>query len=323
MKSTLETKLGIFFALALVAIAVILEMVGGPEFFKPGKTISAGFDSVKELKTGDPVKMAGVKIGIVDDIQLASNKVFVTMKIDRDAAVKTDSIATIQFSGLMGQNYLSIGFGSPSAPIVNNNAEIITKEQPDLGTLMAKLESVTTGIDELTKSFSEGGLSELLGPLTDFMKENKTNLTTVIANIEKVTGQVAEGKGTVGKLINEDTLYTSSVDTITNFNATASEANQLLAQARSIVDQIKAGEGTIGKLTTDEMLYRETATAVTNLREILEKINHGSGSAGKLVNDENLYNNARMTLQKVDKATETLEDQGPLSVLGTAAGSLF
>jgi phospholipid/cholesterol/gamma-HCH transport system substrate-binding protein len=44
---------------------------------------------------------------------------------------------------------------------------------------------------------------------------------------------------------------------------------------------------------------------------------------GRLVNDESLFKNAKLTLQKLDKATESLEDQGPLSVLGMAVGTLF
>ncbi len=63
--------------------------------------------------------------------------------------------------------------------------------------------------------------------------------------------------------------------------------------------------------------------AMTNIREITEKINKGQGSVGKLVNDESLYKNVKVSLQKLDKATESLEDQGPLSILGIAVQSLF
>jgi phospholipid/cholesterol/gamma-HCH transport system substrate-binding protein len=62
---------------------------------------------------------------------------------------------------------------------------------------------------------------------------------------------------------------------------------------------------------------------MTNLREILQKINQGNGTVGKLVNDDSFYRNVKLSLQKLDKATESLEDQGPLSVLGMAVGSLF
>jgi phospholipid/cholesterol/gamma-HCH transport system substrate-binding protein len=62
---------------------------------------------------------------------------------------------------------------------------------------------------------------------------------------------------------------------------------------------------------------------MTNLREIFEKVNKGQGSVGKLVNDDGFYKNAQLTLQKLDKATEGLEDQGPLTVMGVIVGKLF
>ena len=58
MRNTLETKLGIFFALALIVAVIILEMVGVADFFKPGYRVHADFKSVQELKKGDLVKMA-------------------------------------------------------------------------------------------------------------------------------------------------------------------------------------------------------------------------------------------------------------------------
>ena len=89
------------------------------------------------------------------------------------------------------------------------------------------------------------------------------------------------------------------------------------------MDQANSGKGTIGLLLKDEALYRETTASVTTLKEILLKINSGQGSVGKLINDPDLYKNARMTMQKLDKATEGLEDQGPLSIMGVMMNGLF
>ncbi len=91
MKNTLETRLGIFVALAAIAAVFILEMVGGVENFRRGYQLSALFNTAQDLKVGDRVKMAGVEIGRVEKIQLTENKVKVTMKIRPDADVKTDS----------------------------------------------------------------------------------------------------------------------------------------------------------------------------------------------------------------------------------------
>jgi phospholipid/cholesterol/gamma-HCH transport system substrate-binding protein len=104
---------------------------------------------------------------------------------------------------------------------------------------------------------------------------------------------------------------------------TASEIKATVADARKVVDQVNAGQGTVGKLLKDEALYRETTESMTNLKEILQKVNQGKGSVGKLINDQEFYKNAKLTLQKLDQATEGLEDQGPLSVLGLAVSKLF
>ena len=118
MKNSLETKLGIFVALAVVAAIVIIEMVGSIDIFHHGYHVHALFDTVQELKVGDSVKMAGVEIGRVEKIALTDTKVEVVMKLHPDAVVKTDSHATVKFAGLMGQNFVAIDFGSPDAPKV-------------------------------------------------------------------------------------------------------------------------------------------------------------------------------------------------------------
>jgi len=240
MKNTLETRLGIFFALALIAAFIILEMLGGAKFLKRGYRVHGLFRNVQELKIGDPVKLAGVQIGQVEKIALTNNEVNVTMKINRDAEVKTDSKATIKFTGLMGQNFVSIDFGTGGVKVVDD-AYLQTAEQPDLSALMAKLDNVASGVENLTKSFTGDKIDNLLGPFTDFLKENSPRLTAIIGNMQTISSQIAEGKGTVGKLIN----------------------------------------------------------------------------------DESLLKNVKLSLQKLDKATEGLEDTGPLSVLGTAVNSLF
>lgn len=323
MKNSLESKLGFFVVLAVIAAFVIVEMLGGPEHFMRGYHLSARFNNVQDLKEGDRVKMAGVEVGRVEKISLEGNKAKVTMKMKRNAGVKTDSIASIKFTGLMGQDFVSLDFGSDNAPLAKDGSELESKEQPDLSVVMEKLDSVATGVQNMTKSFSGLKMDELLGPFIDFMKDNKAPLTATISNINSVTYQIAQGKGTVGKVIYDETLYNNALDTVSNLQATLTDARTTVAAAKDIMNQVNAGQGTAGKLIKDDKLYNETTASMTNLRQILEKINQGQGSVGKLVNDQEFYKNAKLTLQKLDKATEGLEDQGPLSVLGIAVNSLL
>lgn len=336
MKNTLETRLGIFFALALVVAVVILEMIGAADFFKSGYQLTASFKNAQELKKGDIVKMAGVEIGRVEGIDLVTQQAKVTMKIKGKYDIKTDARAAIKFTGLMGQNFVSIEDGSPEAPLIEKvkkgptEPALQTIEQPDLSAIMLKLDNVASGIQEMTKSFSPEQFSSLLGPITDFMKQNTNNLSSILFNTRLVTEQIAQGKGTVGKLINDDALYNSALTTASSLQIAAGEAKTLISdahgmigQASNIISQVNSGQGTLGRLTKDPTLYNEATNAIVQARQILEKINRGQGSVGKLINDESFLKNAKLSLQKIDKATEGLEDQGPLSVLGILINNLF
>jgi len=316
MKNSLETRLGVFVVLVAMAAVLIVETLGGMTSLRSGYRVSARFNTVQDLKVGNSVKMAGVEIGRVEKIALAGNKVEVTMKLHSDAVVKTDSRAVVKFTGLMGQNFVSIDFGSTDATRVVDGAVLTTEEQPDLNAIMAKLDSAATGIQNLTKSFTPDTIDNLFGPLTDFIKQNSGHIGGAISNIESISGQIASGQGTVGKLIYEDSLYVSALTTVTNLQDT-------VAEVRQVVSGVSAGQGTIGRLVTDETLYNATTASMTNLNQILQKVNQGQGTVGKLVNDQEFYKNAKLSLQKLDKMADGLEDQGPLSVIGIMANNLF
>ncbi len=316
MKNSLETKLGIFVILVVLAAWAITETLGGLQMFQKGYHLSALFTTAQDLKVGDNVKMAGVEIGRVEAITLTNQSVAVIMKVQPDAVVKTDSKASIKFTGLMGQNFVSLSFGTPGAPAAVEGAVLQTEEQPDLNAVMVKLNDAAEGIQRFGEAFSGDKISNLIGPLVDFVKQNSGNISGAISNIDNITGQIASGQGTVGKLIYSQGFYDSAMDTVSNLQGT-------VASVQSVIAGITNGQGTIGKLVTDDTLYNATTASMTNLNQILFRINHGEGTVGKLVNDEDLYKNAKLTLQKVDKAADGLEDQGPLSVLGIMANNLF
>jgi phospholipid/cholesterol/gamma-HCH transport system substrate-binding protein len=325
MKNSLETRLGIFVALAVIAAVLILEIVGGVERFQRGYELRALFNTIQDLKEGDRVRMAGVEVGRVENILLdeTNNKVLVIMKLHKDIKVRTDSVATVKFTGLLGQNFVALDFGTPGSPLATPDTVLTTVEQPDLSAMMAKIDNVATGVENLTKSFTGDKIDNLLGPFTDFLKANRGPLTLTIANLQAVSSQIAQGKGTVGKLIYDESLYNSAYAAVTNLQDTSTEIKATIADARKAIDQVNAGQGTMGKLLHDETLYNETTASMKNLKEVLQKVNQGQGTVGKIINDQELYRNAKLTLQKLDQATEGLEDQGPLSVLGTAVSKLF
>ena len=332
MKNTsLETKLGMFVALVVVAAVVLLEMAGGTDFFKKGYRLHGLFNTAQELKIGDAVKMAGVPIGKVEKIGFEQGRVKVTMKLDQLAEVKTDAKATIRFAGLMGQNFVSINLSTATVPNLTPDSVIQTTEQPDLSAMMQKLDNAAAGIENLTKSFSGDSIQNVLGPVTSFFKDfnevKSPKLTAVLGNLQTVSDRIAKGEGTIGKLISDDTLYQSTLKTVDTLNKTAADAQGLLADAKGAVGDLKGtfseARGFItdakGSLGDVKNVFGDARTALTNasdtllvakqtLTDVRADLQAGKGSLGKLLKDEALYNettlamsNLREIMQKINK----------------------
>jgi phospholipid/cholesterol/gamma-HCH transport system substrate-binding protein len=316
MKNSLETKLGLFVAVTLIAAWAIVETLGSVDVFGRGYHVSAQFNTIQDLKLGDRVKMAGVEIGRVEGIELTTNKVRVTMRLHKNAVVKTSSVASVKFTGLMGQNFVALDFGSPAdSTLATDGTELTSAEQPDLSAIMTKLDNAAGGIQNITKNFAGDEIKHMFGALDDVISSKKDSIKNTLDNIENISGEIRGGKGTVGKLIYDDALYATAMDTVTNIHDTVDSIKLTIADAR-------AGKGTIGKLLVDETLYNSATASMTNLDSILLKVNQGDGTIGKLVNDQEFYKNAKLSLQKLDKAADGLEDTGPLSVIGIMANQL-
>ena len=255
MKNSLETRLGFFAAIIVIAAVFILEMLGSLDSLKKGKRVHAHFNSVQELKVGDRVKMAGVEIGRVEAIGLTTNgNVKVTLKVAANSMVKTDSTASIRFAGLMGQNFVAVDFGSASAGLADNDTHLRTAEQPDISSIMQRIDSVAQGMENMTKSFSGDKIDNILGPLTDFFKQNTGQLSGALSNLNNVTHQIASGKGTVGRVIMEEDLYNQTLSSVSNFQTSAVDLRLMVADARAMVNDARSGKGSLGKLLTDDQL---------------------------------------------------------------------
>src|SRR5438034_909038 len=195
MKNTLETRLGIFVAFAVIAAVLILELIGA-DFFRGGITVSANFKNSQELKKGDLVRMAGVEIGRVKSIDLEGGAAKVVMKISKGKVIKTDSKAAIRFTGLMGQNYVNIDAGTPGAPDAGEGFRLSSDEQPDLSSLMVKLETVADSVKGLAEGFKPENIAPMFGPITDLFKQKSNSLDSIIDNVKTVSDRIANGEGT-------------------------------------------------------------------------------------------------------------------------------
>lgn len=323
-------RVGLFFLLGLALTWVTFETLRGGKVFKDqGYNLIAGFETLKELKEGDDVRMAGVKIGEVEKTRLAGRRAEAVLRISPDVKVKSDASATIIMAGLIGTNYIGIDLGTANAPDLAPGAEIRTKTTPDLNAVMSqigdlgkKLEGAIGNLSDSLSGDGKGGPG-VIQKIDQLVTENRESIAKTTANLQSITDKVNNGEGSLGKLINDPTLHNDLVSTLDEIKAGASEAKTFIANAQSIIDQVKSGKGTIGTLVFDQKAGDDLKASIANLRAVSDKISRGEGTLGKLLNDDSMLRDAQAIMKKADRALDGLDDTGPITAVGVVARGLF
>jgi len=352
-KST-EIKVGIFVLVALMALGYLTVKLA-EETFSPKGTypVYAVFDDVSGLVRGAKVEMAGVEIGKVGRITLLpEGKARVELLIYKEVKLSRDALVRIRTAGVLGDRFVEIRQGKAPEKLPPKAVITRTESPMDLSELIAEagpalknLEKVTAGLaDLLATEEGKNNLRELIVNLRDasaafktvgerlargegtlgklltdeelYRKINRsfTDFQVTMANLRKVSDRLARGEGTLGKLLTDEELYRS-------FQAAMKSVEKGSLAIAEVAEKINKGQGTLGKLLTDDELYEHLNQAAASLEHIAKKIDRGEGTLGKLVNDDSLYIEAKRALQNVNRATTGIQEQVPISVLGTIAGA--
>lgn len=330
MRNSQQTaRVGLFFVLGLALTWVTYQTLdGGTVLRDKGYTLIARFDSVRELKKGDEVRMAGVKIGSIELTRLSGRGAEAVLRIERDYKVKKDATATIVMLGLIGTNYISIDLGTDAAPELREGADINTKSTPDLNAVMSQIgelgKKIESTLGNLGTAISGDGKSPgLIQKVDGMLTENRESLSRTTTNLQQITEKVNKGDGTLGKLINDSKLHDELVAGIAEIKSGAAQAKSFIANAQSIVDEVKAGKGTLGTLVFDQKAGDDLKASIASLRSVSDKIARGEGTLGKLLNDDTLLRDVKSMMKKADRALDGLDDSGPITAVGVLANGLF
>lgn len=325
MQQSLQAvRVGIFFVLGLLLIYVVFTVIGNRPFDdEEGYSLQATFQDLKTLTVGTDVRMAGVRIGTVQDIELVEGKGRATLQINPEIRIPADSVAGIGIASLLGQNYISIEYGSSQAPALSDGEAIAVRESVDLNDIMRDIGELGAKFNSVADSFSGDKMNSLFGNLNGMVIENREKIRTIVENLESITTTLKSGEGTLGKLMTDDTAYNELLTMVAEIKGAANEARSLFDEASGIMEDVKSGEGTLGQLLYDDTIATELNTAVVNIRDFSDKLNSGEGTLGKLVTDDSLYLELRAMLQKADQALDSVGDSGPITAVGAASGALF
>jgi len=216
-----------------------------------------------------------------------------------------------------------------------------------MGAIREDIKEIAKPIGDLLKSVDPkkvermvDNLNTFSGQLTGMSKDAKETIQKAkdaFSRVEEIGDKVKKGEGTLGKLITDETVYQEAKKTVETAREAAESAKQAVDTLKNLSEQIEKGEGTLGKLIKDETLYNDARELVQSTKEtmqsakdavetvkgITEKVEKGEGTLGKLVSDDQLMKEAEKTMKKIQKAAESIEEQTPITVLGTLIGIFF
>ncbi len=296
-------RVGVLVAGALVVLMIFLFAIGSEQkIFSRKNEYRVRLDSVSGLAEGNPVKISGVTVGVVKDINLPfdpkAKDVDIMLMIDRKYAgrIRTDSRARLKKLGLLaGDSYVDISPGSPRFDELEPDALIPAARQTNVDQLISSGEDLVDNLVQISYSLKnvlarvdrgEG----IIGELTS-APETKQHLTeTILTTLNKVNAaleHIESGKGLVGKLVYDDAYGEQLAGSL---QQTAGNLQALIADVQA---SFKSGNGAIPALLNDPSgkqkvltLIDNLNTTTANLAAISASFKNGQGLVPRLMNDK-------------------------------------
>lgn len=305
-----ELRVGVFVLAALFLLMVAIFYVTGAGFFGPRYRLITYLPEVEGMKAGAPVDLDGVEVGNVQSIVLTPHPV------DRDHSItlvlrvsskyqgdiRTDSKASLVTQGLLGDRYVTISRGLTGS-VIPTNGIIEAEQSPDIKQVVQRGADVAENLNVLSDQLNEivGKVRKGQGTIGKVLNDPSlyNHLDDIASRADAMVASVQEGHGTVGKLVATDELYNKVDSTVSKVDDTMS----------AIHDQ----KGTVGKLIYDPSAYNNINGLAQKGNAMLDDVRAGKGSLGKLVTDDALYANLRDASANVRDATGKLNsNQGSI-----------
>src|SRR3984893_11413690 len=215
-------RLGAFIIATLAILAAGIFIIGSKQYlFSSTYRLKTQFATVVGLEAGAEVRVGGVHSGTVRGIELPNKpagKITVLMDLQRSThdIIKQDSVAAIETEGLLGNEYVSISFGSAQALNVKDDDTIASLPPLVIADLIKKADGI---LDTSQKALD--------------------NATVATANLNAISGKINQGQGTIGALVNDRKIYSQLDQTTVGLRDTVNHAQAGVAAFQENMDAMK------------------------------------------------------------------------------------
>ena len=250
---------GLFIVLGFAALAYLATQTSSVANVRQGAsyTVDAHFANIGQLKERAPVKVAGVRVGQVRSITLEPGQEAADVKLDIDKRYDTipvDSVATIYTSGLLGDQYVGIEYGTSKKDVADGGTLALTKPAQQLEEMLGKF-------------FGAGGVADNLGG-TYTVTANFTNVgaLSVGAPVKMAGVPIGSVQSVVADPVKLDAKVTLAIDK--RYNAIPDDSSAAVFTSGLIGTQyvaIQPGGSPDALKNGDEMILTQSAMQLEDL----------------------------------------------------------
>lgn len=287
-----ELKLGIIGIVALLLLAAVVIAIGGQGGFPWQRyPLKARFGQVEGLKTGAVVRLNGKEIGTVTSVEFAGTQIEVAFELSHKVRplITTESVASLGSMSLLGEPIVDISAASHGTPLADW-AYVKADQRVAFRDLTA---SASESLEEVGKLITDvrtgrGSVGKLFNDPSLY-----NEMRDFAASASAVAGYMRQGRGTLGRLMQDPAAY--------------NELKVSLERLHAITDKINSGEGSLGQFLNDPAIARSLTGATANMEQITGRLSRGEGTAGKLLTDREMYDRFSSVASRLDQLVSGVE----------------
>lgn len=300
MKLSNEVKLGMaIFAAVIVFVGGIIYL-RGIDFQKREYTLTILYDNVNGLQEGNPITIAGLAVGKVEELKLIGTAISVTVQIQNKVQFPVDSKAYIKSSSLMGGKLIAITPGIESEVLHNGDTltgsyeadltELTSTLAPISSNVLGILERVNTTFDEKTRRNIQNILADVnrsSSELERIIRDEGKRLDFAIGNFAAFSSNLSRFAVNLDSIaLSQRTNLDTSMATIRIVTYNLQQASENLRSTTQSLDvvlgKIQKGHGTLGKLVHEEKLYNDIDSLASNLNLLVKDLRENPGKYVKV-----------------------------------------
>ncbi len=262
---TPEFKVGLLVVVVSALIGVMsVKVAEGPGLLTGDRSYWFVVPDAGGLVKNSAVKMAGIKVGVIEDIVLEGGKAKVMVRLEGDARITKSTKVELKSDGILGDKHVELTPGALDEAVLDEDAQI--SEIVDRG----NLSDVVKEVSRIAKSLNE--LAQTLNSATRGDGDSSTPIGRIVLNIEKLSKDLSEvtsdNKEKFNEIVQRVHNLTKNLDTYVN-DQTLARVDQAVRNIEEITDKVNRGEGTLGRLINDEQTVKELNSAITNVNKFL------------------------------------------------------